>query len=835
MCRFLLTLLGRGVFACGVIGVFLGGGVCHGAGGDGLSEKQLAFFEKKIRPVLVTECYGCHSQQHEVQGELRLDTAMGLLVGGVSGEPAVVPGAADESPLVKLMREGDENHAAMGDGVVGDGVVGDEVVGDFVRWIGMGAPDPRKGYGEVVWTPNGEGDRSHWSFMPVQKPTPPRVGDVDWPASDIDRYILAKQEAAGVKPVGRADRRRLIRRATFDLVGLPAELEDVEAFVGDESEDAFAKVVDRLLRSSQFGARWGRHWLDVARFAESSGHERNFVYPHAWRYRDWVIDSFNADKPYDQFIREQVSGDLLEAKTHAQRMDQSLGTGFLALGPKNHLSRGDAFALDVADDQINVTSAAFLGLTVACARCHDHKFDPITTKEYYGLAGIFLSTETMHGTIKGKGGGSNNQAADLLPLAANHDELEKVYGVYTDKVAKKQVAHDKAYDEQRKLYNISNRNEAQEKDYKAAVGRMKSIKKEMDAMKAAAPVMPPYGMAVREGKTRGDTQVRVKGVANQKGEVAPRVFPAVLTHTAPPEVEAGGSGRLALGAWLSSDENPLTARVMVNRIWQKLFGEGLVTTPDNFGTLGAAPTHPALLDYMAWRFVEEDWSIKGMIREVMLSEVYQLGARHDEANGALDADNRLLWRARVRRLEVEPIRDAMLAVSGELDVARPSYGSAAALVGDGCLVRQVNPAGLIVDEPYRSVYLPVARYFPAEINTIFDGPSAALVVAQREVTSVPAQALFLLNDEFVVQRAEAGARRLLDGEGLDDVGRIDWVYRLAFGRGANEEEIGAARSFLDGARRGISSAGGTEGAGAVKVWAGLVQALFTSAEFRYVY
>src|SRR5579884_1414937 len=356
---------------------------------------QVAFFEKKIRPVLADSCFSCHSKESgKSKGGLLLDTRDAVLKGGANG-PALVPGEPNKSLLIKALRYHNENlHMPP------KGKLPDAVIADFEQWVRMGAPDPRTGGAVARHDIDIEKGRRFWAFQPPRKHAAPRVRDTAWPRSDVDRFLLAAMEAKGVKPVADADRATLLRRVTFDLTGLPPTPEEVDAFVNDKAPDAYEKVVDRLLASPRFGERWGRHWLDVARYAESSGKEVNINYPQAWRYRDYVIRSFNDDKPFDRFAREQLAGDLLPAANDRQQAEQLTATGFLAIGPKSHNERLPLhFELDVADEQIDATTQAFLGLTVACARCHDHKFDPIPQKDYYALAGIFRSTETCYGTV----------------------------------------------------------------------------------------------------------------------------------------------------------------------------------------------------------------------------------------------------------------------------------------------------------------------------------------------------------------------------------------------------------------------------------------------------
>lgn len=784
------------------------------------------FFEKHIRPVLVRECYECHSANSDsVMSGLRLDTADGMLKGGDNG-PAVIPGNAKNSLLIQALRQGKFEMPP-------DGKLPDETIGHFVSWIRLGAPMPKSTRPPANGQRDAEPDRDFWAFQPPKKTVPPDVSDEEWPRGGIDRFVLARLERNGLSPVDDADRVSLIRRAYFDLWGLPPSPQAVRDFVDDRSPRAFEKLVDRLLDSPRFGERWGRHWLDVARYAESTGHERNFLYPHAWRYRDYVIAALNDDKPYDRFLLEQIAGDKLPAESRLQRDQQHTATGFLALGPRNLLGRDDEFQLDNADDQINVTMRAILGLTVSCARCHDHKFDPISTEEYYGLAGIFLSTETLYGTQPGTGGGSNRHPTELVPIGADAQERHDAMLAHGKRVASVTKEFGKAQGRLKKIRSLPEKTLAKRQDELAAAQKkFNQLKKQLDQLKKSGPEPPGYAMGVRDAGKIVDTPVRISGDSRNKGKVALRRVLAACTVGTPPEMPKDASGRLELAQWLVNPQHPLTARVMVNRIWHHLMGRGLVATVDNFGHNGRRPSHPQLLDWLAVDFQQEGWSIKRMIRQIMLSRAYQLSANYDSANYAADPDNLLLWRKSPQRLDAEAIRDAMLAVSGRLEFKPPKNGSLVANLGDGCLVRQINPDGLKVDVNCRSVYLPAARFFEPEMLQVFDGASASLVVGNRAETNVPSQALFLLNNEFVIEQSRHAADRVFAREDLDTCGRIELAFQLSFGRRPDKVELQRALDYVDG---GLKLAESNDQKLRRQIWAGLFQALFTSAEFRYVY
>ena len=704
--------------------------------------KGIEYFETKVRPLFVKHCLECHSTTSpKLGGGLLLDSKDGILRGGDSG-PALVPGQPDQSLIIKAVRH-------IGLKMPKKDKLPDAAIADLVQWVALGAPDPREkaavGYKRMTLAEA----TTFWSLVPVQKATPPTVKNA-WARTDIDRFVLAKLEAKGLKPAVDAERRVLIRRLYYDLIGLPPTPEEVDAFektAAAKPQAAIEAVVDHLLASPHFGERWGRHWLDMARYAESNGNADNTPFPHAFRYRDYVIAALNKDKPYDQFIREQVAGDLLAAHDAAEKDEHLVATGFLALTSKPRAQNNPDYRMDLIADQIDVTTRAVLGLSVLCARCHDHKFDPIAQKEYYALAGIFESTSMLFGS-GGKGGGKKQAGPG---------------GFYT----------------------LSDKSEA---------------------------------MGVEDGKAT-DSALCIRGDSHKRGETVPRGFVAIATPGKAPTISRASSGRAELARWLTNAENPLTARVAANRVWLHLFGQGLVRTPDNFGSLGEKPSHPELLDYLAGWFVENGWSTKKLIRTIVLSRAYQMGSAPDAAGLKIDPDNVWLWRMSPRRLEAEAIRDAMLAVGGKLE-RKPPQGSMAEVKKGG-----KKPSYETKDANVRSVYLGVLRGAPLpELLTMFDVANPNLAVAQREVTTVPAQSLFLLNSPWVVTQSKAFAQRVLADKKLDDAGRVDLAYRLALARSPNDAEKAKALAYVKGA--GV--------AGADRAWSGFCQALFASAEFRYV-
>ncbi len=814
---------------------------------DDPTPEQVAFFEKKIRPVLVEHCYKCHSQQAEkVKGELLLDSREGLRRGGRSG-PVVVPGHPEKSPLVVALRHSDPDTA-----MPPKGKLPDAVIADFEAWVRMGAPDPRGGSPAppAKYGVDPEQARRHWAFQPPRRPPVPAVQHPSFRIEHpIDAFIAAAWQPHGLQPVGEADKRTLLRRVYFDLIGLPPSPEEVEAFLADTSPQAFEKVVDRLLASPHFGERWGRHWLDVARYAESTGKTVNVAYPHAWRYRDYVIAAFNADKPYDQFIKEQIAGDLMYSDDPKSKAERMIATGFLAIGPKtlNEMSTLQ-FELDVADEQIDVVTQAFLGLTIACARCHDHKFDPFTQRDYYALAGIFRSTQTCYGTIR------QIQAQRPSPTL----ELPAGCGLppgIPDRLSPAER------DRLRKQIDELNQSARESTDFirrlviAAQVAQIRSRLDSFDAdghpklLAMGVRDKPPYrgfGPAPRPNRflgqtTIGDSPIYHRGEPDQPSpQTVPRGVPEILAPR-PLRIPPSTSGRLQLAQWIADETNPLTARVLVNRVWLHLFGRGLVPTPDNFGLAGQPPTHPELLDYLAVTFVHEDrWSIKKLIRRIVLSRTYRLDSRFDAHNAAIDPDNAYIWRMTPRRLDAESLRDAMLAVSGLLE-RTPPVGSVVARAGEGPvnLPRFLGSAPVnimaAVNDPrnnHRSVYLPIIRDNLPESLALFDAPDPSLIVHSRPTTTVPAQSLFLLNHPFVLRVAEAAATSLLKDTTADSE-RIRAAYMRFYGRPPTADELARAERFLNDYRAQQGRDRTPYYRRDRDLWTAFCQALMASAEFQY--
>jgi len=801
----------------------------HSFAQDAPTADQREFFEAKIRPVLARNCYQCHSSDSKTAlGGLTLDSRAGIRRGGQSG-PAVIPGKADQSPLIRAVRH--ENRK-----MPPSGKLPDAVIADLERWVAIGAPDPRED--KVEWKETSvdiEKGRKYWAFQQPLKPAPAAVKNGKWSSQSIDRLLLAAMEKKGLAPSPDTDKQTLLRRLTLDLTGLPPTPAEVEAFLKDKNSKAYSNAVDRLLASERFGERWGRHWLDVARYAESVGRGRNYPMPMAWRYRDYVIDAFNQDKPFNQFVMEQVAGDLLPAKDDAQRNTQTIATGFLSLGSHDLIEVNPRqFRMDVVDEQVHTVSKAFLGLTVGCARCHDHKFDPIPTADYYALAGIFRSTEILSG-LRGRPRDNISyfDANLLAKLKLAPGEPQTIWMDDPSKTAEWQklmAQLDEARNGRAVLAAVRNakkkaaaKKQAPQQVYRQQVAQ---ILLQLDRF----PLPMNLAMAVREGNV-ADCEIHIGGDVKKLGNTVPRGFVQVVSTPGQKgfEIAPNESGRLQLAKWLTRDDNPLTARVYANRVWSHLFGRGIVSTVDNFGKMGEQPTHRELLDYLAIRLKENNWSTKKLVREIVLSRAYRMGTALNAKNAKLDPDNSFYWRQNRIRLEVEAIRDSVMQIAGKLDLQRPKASPVLTFrrafdIGRG---QGSIPQDYSVNMPNRSVYVPVIRnYLPAMYET-FDFPEPSEVKGKREVTTVPTQALFLVNSPWILDHSKSAASNLMKGVagGRDRVLR---VYREVLNREATAAEIELSLSFIDS----MQSTGSAEN-DEKSAWARLYQALFASAEFRY--
>ena len=883
-----------------------------------ISADQQAFFEAKIRPVLVKECYGCHSNKSgNVRGGLRLDTKQLTLLGGSSG-PAVVPGIPEDSLLYTAMLHEDFEMPPR------RRLAGD-VIADFRRWIEMGAPDPRETQTAEIRATISETDiqqarETFWAYRHPRDGSAPEVSHGSWPRTTTDRFILAKLEAEGLKPADDADPHHILRRLCFDLVGLPPTPAQLIFFTEQyqrSPDQAISMVVDRLLESKHFGERWGRHWMDVARYAESTGREVNMTYPHAWRYRDYVIDAFNADKPFDRFVQEQLAGDLLPASSDQKWAENLIATTFLAMGPKNVNEQNRVqFSADLIDEQIDATTRVFLGMSVACARCHDHKFDAIPQADYYAMAGIFGSMTTYFGNPPSEFGSFSSAQARrsssllLVPVedpnpydkSYTESELTELRSEITDLISQ--------------LSNLR-RNRQQANGQNAARDRLRITNQIAQASAKLAVVDESgkprtYCMGVQETQAPSDMRLLVRGEIDQPAQRIARGFPRVLCDQSP-RFSSDSSGRLELARWIGSNENSLTARVMVNRIWQHLIGQGLVRSTENFGVTGQAPSHPKLLDHLAVKFVDSGWSVKTIVKEIATSRVYRVTSKYDESSHHQDPDNAWLWRAHPRRLDAEAIRDAILSISGEVDYERPR-GSEVAKAGyvrvrggflgdprelaqramtqaraeiqaemrqrfaggqngqrgvfsgrfgglDGRpdMRRRFNPRGQgragqaagfdrstlqarmtetmqrisnqysnqlnMEDAKFRSVYLPMVRDQEPRSLAVFDLADTSAVTGTRESSNTANQALYMMNNRFVIDSSDAFARRLIreySGNGE----RIEAAFELTYGRKPTLGERSTAIDFIKKFQ--------SQGVSGQQTLSALCQSLFASAEFRYI-
>jgi len=907
------------------------------------SPEQIEYFERNVRPVLVQSCQPCHNAKMKSSG-LDLSSAAGFYAGG-SGGSILDKAHPEESRFAKVI--GYEDPLKMPP----MGKLKAEQLDSLNNWVKMGAPWPGAAEAAAVVKPVTKKEftaeqKAFWAFQPVSHPAPPAVRDVAWVKTPIDRFILAKLEERGIRPAPPADRASLLRRATFDLTGLPPTERELAEFLADESPDAFAKVVDRLLASPRYGERWGRHWLDVARYADSTGNDEDHRYPYAWRYRDYVIDAFNSDLPYDQFVREQIAGDLLPPAPGEQFNARGItATGFLALGAKA-IAQVDKTKMlyDVWDEQVDVTSKAFLGLTMACARCHDHKFDPILTKDYYSMVGMFAGTKSFAKVNQGVASllyrplvpeseykvyqasvaeaqldsfnadelvdeavlryakasaghiadymlaaraiaagvslmdAAQGKSLDLATLAKWVKALEtskspkpwlKEWGTASGDAApvvaaeyqKRYIAaledwssvvkksHESARKKLEEGIPTNEKPKAESKDpffnaiyfsngpmsvpapkreallspelkLKVAAYRMNA-----ELLKKSAPPEPEMADAVTDEDKPVLQKVAVRGDFHHLGEDAPLAVPAILSKAAPSPSQFTGSGRLQIAEWLTKPENPMVARVMANRTWMWHFGEGIVSTPDNFGKMGARPSNPELLDYLATEFVRNGWSMKKMHRMMMLSNVYQMATDSDPKSTAADPENTLFSRFNRQRLDIEEIRDSMLAIDGSLDLTmhgtlQKGFGTDSENSSDRL---SMNPEQI----RRRTVYLPLRRANLPTLLNLFDFGDATTVNGKRSLTNVAPQALFMMNSEFVSERAKNIAKAVLDDPKLDGRGRIEEIYIRTLDRKPAPDEIDGAFTYMDRLKQRFPSDD-------LALWQSFCHILLTSNEFIYL-
>ena len=867
------------------------------------SAEQLEFFEKKVRPIFVANCYSCHGPKTQMAG-LNFSSAAGF-------EQVIVKGDSAQSRLYRAVSYSEKIKMPP------PGKLADHEIADLKAWIDMGAPWPKEAPVPVTANPRITEGRKFWAFQPVKDYPPPKVNNVAWVKTPIDRFILAKLEEKRIRPAAPAPKLTLLRRVTYDLIGLPPTSQEIDAFLADSSPEAYAKVVDRLLASPQYGERWGRHWLDVARYADSTGMDEDHIYPNAWRYRDYVVKAFNDDLPYDRFVMEQLAGDLLPAEKPGAVNERGIvATGFLALGPKP-LAQQDRMKMiyDVVDEQIDTASKAFMGLTVACARCHDHKFDPILTKDYYSLASIFASSENFR-NLGRPGAVSYIYDAPLDPVAFERYQSHRwrMYGKQLEleealaedaarenallrpKIAESLVAAFSAgadrwsrwlhsVDEKarqgylKKLFDATDANinqvarEYQEAYIKIATRqdthletwrkrfaaevledrdlpprptpaedpffkaltfnggpmeltdspRVAELRAEWKRLQDSLPAQPPMASAVCEGPSV-EQRGFLHGDNNSPGEPVAKQFPVVLAGESQQPVTKG-SGRLELAKWLTNPDHPLTARVMVNRIWQGHFGEALMRTPNNWGKMGETPTHPELLDFLARRFVESGWSIKAMHRLILLSNTYQMSSQAPKEVRDADPANRLWSRFSRVRMSVEEIRDGFLALGGNLDARL----GGSLLPASGPRVKgrpqRVDPE----DITRRTIYLPVRRGSIPTVLATFDYGDATTAGDGRPRTNVAPQALFMMNSRFVVERAGGFAKRLLDDTALSETQRIERAYLMALTRRPDSAEVDSALTYIADLEKKLGQPDAHQVA-----WRSFCHVLMSTNEFLYL-
>ena len=819
------------------------------------ADQGVEFFEQKIRPVLVDQCYSCHSAEAAskkvLKGGLLLDTRDAIRKGGDSG-PAVIPRKPEDSLLIAAIRHDSIEMPPTGK-------LPDSVIADFVKWVQIGAPDPRDGRATVAAI-DIEAARGSWVYQTPKLPQRPDVANAAWSRGNIDRLLLARLETNGLSPASPVDKRTLIRRAAYDLLGLPPTANEIEAFLSDDDPDAFAHVVDRMLESPDFGIRWARHWLDNVRYAQddptcTANNNGTFsIGP----YRDWVVKSFNEDLPYDQFVRLQVAGDLIPMDDpELINTDGFTATGIWGLA---HLVEGndkEKVVADFVDEQLDVLGRTFLGLTVSCSRCHDHKFDPITQADYYGMAGIFYSSHIF--TFKGESARQRDRVQlravltkteqrDIEPdeqqLAQLETAIAAIEEKYEDAFELMQVRRDlqaqmmlEPQSDNDKVKIQKRIKELRRKESNFVADQQKNGWDEKPAeleqhAKLAAEREDfqrklgrfPLRMVIREGpvpgtrhKQSGDMPVFVRGDHLTLDDTVPRGIPRVFALDGK-RLDITGSGRLQLARWLTEPDHPLTARVMANRIWQHLFGRGIVATPSNFGRLGQPPTHPELLDYLAVRLVESGWSIKSLIREIMTSRAYQQASIAAPENVNRDPDNRWFGRMNRKRLDAEALIDALAWHSDRVErSAVDAPGWKLALSG-------------------RTLFGDISRDKPQTTLDLFDGADPDLLVPDRPDSTSAPQALFMLNNDAVSNAVATASKKTIAASNHEQQ-RIAWLYQRLFGRSATAEEQSVAKQVI---RQSLETRKQLFAAGENKVdveagsWEDLCLALICSNEFLYV-
>ncbi|MFT4692637.1 MAG: hypothetical protein ACJASX_003220 [Limisphaerales bacterium] len=730
--------------------LLVGGAVCAlGANAASLSKDHLNFFETKIRPVLNNNCYKCHSAAEKVKGGLTLDSKKGLLEGGDSG-PAIVPGNPKSSLLYRALTYRDADVE-----MPPNAKLDDKVIANFEQWIRMGAPDPRTG--TVKTGKQAMADRkNHWSFKAPRKPNLPTVRGA-W--NPIDKLVQKKLRDEGIKPSPSADRRTLIRRAFFDLVGLPPTENQLEDYVSRKG-DWYGVMLDELLGSARYGERWARHWLDVARYSDTKGQVNNQRdvrnYDYAYTYRDYVIKAFNDDKPYDEFIKEQLAADIGGLKVRGNRTAALPALGFITLGQRFGNNRHE-----IIDDRIDTTAKAFLGLTVSCARCHDHKFDPIPTKDYYSWYGIFANVserkDFKEPIIKDAGNRyTKDYFAKLQPMMQEHERLDALMKLSSKERKRRNIDRDK----QRQI----------QRDY----GKNKRLISALNNVHAGAPVRTHI---VEDVKKPRDYPIFNLGDSKSPGKIAPRGFLEILKSVNPKPYKEG-SGRLQLARDIANKNNPLTARVMVNRIWKHHFDAAFIPSPDDLGVQSDDPANQDLIDYLAISFMESGWSIKKLHRLIMTSSTYKQASAYDPRNASKDPHNKLFWKQNVKRLEFEAIRDSILHIGERLE--NRLYG---------------KPVSLVI--PRRSIYAKVDRNSLEETMFHFDFANPDVATGTRQQTTVPLQSLFMMNSPFVVEQVKSlcDMRKFRNMATYNE--RLDFLFERIYQRTPTSAERMVAIQFIN--------------------------------------
>ncbi|MDA1049969.1 MAG: PSD1 and planctomycete cytochrome C domain-containing protein [Planctomycetota bacterium] len=778
------------------------------------SPEQIKFFESEIKPILVQHCVKCHGGKGAPKSGLFLTSRQGLLKGGEAG-----PSVSLESPRESVLLEA-VNYASYE--MPPNGKLPQAKIDALTKWVEMGLPWTPGGKIEYVAAdehgppPVNDETKKFWSFQPVSRPELPQVIDDRWVRTPIDAFVLSGLEQAGLQPVARATKTALLRRAYYDLIGLPPSPDEVQAFLSDDAPDAFERVVDQLLESPHYGERWGRHWLDLVRYAETNSYERDGAKPFVWRYRDYVIRAFNADKPYDQFMKEQIAGDELDKATS----DSIIATGYYRLGiwqdepvdPEQEL-------FEDLDDLVRTTAEVYLGMTVGCARCHDHKLDPIPQTDYYGMLAFFRNVKRL-----GERSHESVLAASVRTLGTD-DAVQRYERLVRE--------HKEATDENRQeLGKLDRRIKAdlvgvENDEWKAEQARVEIAKTrigkiltqeefnryvaltaERDQLRQFRPPGNEQALCVKEhGRSSPPTHVLIRGNAHVEGDV---VEPGFLSVLSPPEpkivppaegVESTGR-RLALANWFASRDNPLTARVMVNRIWQYHFGRGIVRSTSDFGFQGIAPTHPELLDWLAAEFVDGEWRMKRLHKLIMLSNTYQMSSQPNEQALAKDPINNLMWRFDMRRLSAEEIRDSILAVNGSLNRDKMFGPSIFVPIPEEVLAGQSRPGdgwgqSSPEDRARRSIYIHVKRSLVVPMMASFDGADTDASCPTRFVTTQPTQALGMLNSDFINEQADVFAKYLIENAGSNIQDQIALGLRRTVQRDPTSDEIERGKRLIN--------------------------------------